>query len=100
MKYKITDVRIGKRAQKQFEKQRQNIEDHYGIRVANKYIDDFDTAKEQIKKTPKRWVESEAMPGARRALFSKYGAFLYRVYTKFIRIVAIYDTRQNKYPKR
>ena len=100
MKYKIKDVRIGKRAQKQFVKQRQNIENRYGNKVANRYVDDFDKAKEQIKKTPEHWIESETTTGARRALFGKYGAFLYRVYTKFIRIVAVYDTRQNKYPKK
>ena len=49
MKYKITDVRIGKRAQKQFDKNRQNIEERYGSKVADKYVDDFIGAKEQIK---------------------------------------------------
>lgn len=39
--------------------------------------------------------ESNTKKGARRALFGNYGAFLYRVYSKFIRIVTIFDTRTN-----
>lgn len=95
MKDKIQDVRIGARAQKQFEKLRQNTEDFSGINAANQFVTDFEKTKNQLKKTPDMFEESNIKKGARRALFGKYNAFLYRVYAKFIRIVTVFDTRTN-----
>jgi plasmid stabilization system protein ParE len=96
VKDKIQDIRIGVRAQKQFEKLRQNTEDYSSINAANQLVDDFEKTKNQLKKTPDMFEESSTKKGARRALFGNYGAFLYRVYSKFIRIVAIFDTRTDQ----
>ena len=93
MKEKIQDVRIGVKAQKQFEQLRQNTEDFSGVNAANQFLVDFEKTKNQLKKTPDMFEESSIKKGARRALFGKYSAFLYRVYSNFIRIVAVFDTR-------
>jgi plasmid stabilization system protein ParE len=95
VKEKIQDIRIGVRAQKQFEQLRQNTEDFSGVNAANQFVDDFEKTKNQLKKTPDMFEESSMKKGARRALFGNYSAFLYRVYSKFIRIVAVFDTRTN-----
>jgi plasmid stabilization system protein ParE len=95
MKNKIQAIRIGKKAQQQFESIRQNIENYSGTKAANQFVNDFDKTITQLKKTPEMFEESNIKKGARRALFGKYGAFLYRVYTKVIRIVVVFDTRTN-----
>lgn len=95
MKNKISDIRLGKKAQHQFEENYQLLKKKRGNKAAQCYVEDFEQTLHQIKKTPYCWEESRTRKGARRALFGKYGAFLYRVYSKFIRVVSIYDTRQN-----
>ncbi|MFK7799933.1 MAG: type II toxin-antitoxin system RelE/ParE family toxin, partial [Aureispira sp.] len=87
------EVRIGLRAQTQFEKLRKNTEERQGSKAAGQFVDDFEKTKNQLKRTPDMFEESTIKKGARRALFGKYGAFLYRVYNKFIRIVVVFDTR-------
>lgn len=93
MKDKIKDIRIGLRAQKQFEKLRKNTEERQGSKAADQFVNDFEQTTNQLKRTPDMFEESTVKKGARRALFGKYGAFLYHVYTKFIRIVVVFDTR-------
>jgi plasmid stabilization system protein ParE len=95
VKNKINDVRIGVRAQSQFEKIRQNIEEHNGINAANQFIDDFDKTQKQLKKTPHMFEESKVKEGARCGKIDTHRSFLYRVYATFIRIVALFDTRTN-----
>jgi hypothetical protein len=50
VKEKIQDVRIGARAQKQFEQLRQNTEDFSGVNAANQFLADFEKTKNQLKK--------------------------------------------------
>lgn len=98
MKNKIQNVKIGVKAQQQFEKLRQEVEDFSGSNSADKFVNEFDKVKNQLKKTPEMFEESRVKPGARRALFfNNSKAFLYKVYTNLIRIVAVFDTRTNKY---
>lgn len=98
MKDKIKTVKINKRALNQLEKLKQNTKQHRGEKAMLELVDDFEHTVRQLKKTPKMFEESKSMKGARRALFGKYGAFLYRVYAKLIRVVVIFDTRtDNKY---
>jgi plasmid stabilization system protein ParE len=98
VKNKINDVRIGVRAQQQFEKIRKNIEEHNSPKTANRFVTDFVKVKDQLKKTPEIFEESRVKKGARCGKIDKHRSFLYRVYATFIRIVAIFDTRtKNNY---
>lgn len=98
MKNKINDVRIGVRAQQQFDKIVKNIEEHNSSKAATKFVDDFDKVQNQLKKTPDMFEESRVKQGARCGKIDKHRSFLYRVYDTFIRIVALFDTRtKNNY---
>ena len=93
-KYKINRVEITPRAQQRFDEMHQNIEEHYSPRVADKFVSDFNNKVTQLKHNPEIYKYSDEKKDTRRALFSKYGAFLYKIIsTTTLRITTFFDTR-------
>lgn len=96
-KQKITKVSVTKQAQKEFDSMADFIKGYQkSPTTVQKFKDNFKVKLEHIKEYPYSCPESLEKPGARRALFDKFGAFLYNVYQKSIRIVTFYDTRTKR----
>lgn len=96
-KYKINKVNVTKQAQKEFDAIAEFIEGYQkSPTTVQKFKNNFKDKLEQIKQHPLSCPESKEKPGARRAFFDKFGAFLYHVYQKSIRIVTFYDTRTKR----
>ncbi len=97
MKDRIKKVKVAPKAQTEFNDLVANIEQYQSKKVAKKFTKDFEQTLNQLKKTPKLFPLSTKKKGARRALFSQYGAFLYRIVKKTtLRIITFYDTRMNR----
>lgn len=97
MKDKIKKVEITQKAQNEYDKLIKNIEEHSSIEAANHFDDNFYEVLSKLKKTPLIFEASEKKKDARRALFDKYGAFLYKVIKDTtLRIITFYDTRMNR----
>jgi len=90
---RINKVDFTKRANKNLEDLVDNIKTHKSDKVAKDFTDDFERVVGLIQEQPDMFEISEKIEGTRRGLFHKYGAFLYRVFKKSIRIVTLFDTR-------
>lgn len=97
MKDRIKKIKVAPKAQIEFDDLVDNIKQHQSEKVAEKFTEDFEQTLNQLKKTPELFPVSKTKKGARRALFSQYGAFLYRIVKKTtLRIITFYDTRMNR----
>jgi plasmid stabilization system protein ParE len=97
VKDKIKKIEITQRAQADYDKLIKNIEEYSSPEAANRFDDNFYETLSKLKKTPLMFEASEKKKGARRALFDKYGAFLYKVIKDTtLRVIAFYDTRMNR----
>ena len=90
---KINKVNFTKRADRDLDKLVVNIKKHQSPKVAKDFTDDLNRVIELVQEQPEMFEASEKISGTRRGLFHKYGAFLYRVFKKSIRIVTLFDTR-------
>jgi len=96
-KNKITRVEIAQRAQDRYDEMVDNIEKHASSRAADKFTDDFEDVVEKLKKNPEIFEYSDERKDTRRALFSKYGAFLYKVIKgTTMLITTFFDTRMKR----
>ncbi len=96
-KYKINRVEITQRAQDRFDKMHENIQKYYSPKVANQFVNDFHDKVDQLKQNPAIYQFSDENKDTRRALFSKYGAFLYKIVQKTtLLITTFFDTRMKK----
>lgn len=97
MKDKIKNVEIVEKAQKEFDDLVDNIKEHQSSETAQKFTTDFEDTINKLKKTPEMFPTSKTRKGARRALFSKYGVFLYTIIKKTtLRVITFYDSRMNR----
>ena len=90
---KINRVDFTKRAADDLDKMVNNIKQRQSDKVAQEFTDDFDRVIDLVQQQPEMFQTSSKIKGTRRGLFHKYGAFLYRVFKKSIRIVTFFDTR-------
>ena len=90
---KINKVDFTKRATRDLDSLVENIKTHKSPKVAKDFTDDFERVVGLIQEQPDMFEVSEKIKGTRRGLFHKYGAFLYRVFKKSIRVVTFFDTR-------
>ena len=96
-KNKINRIEIAQRAQDRYYEMLNNIEKHSSPRVAEKFTDDFEDVVEKLKKNPEIFEYSNTRKDTRRALFSKYGAFLYKIIKgTTILITTFFDTRMKR----
>lgn len=93
-KNKINTVNVTQEGQRTFDKMIKFIqENQQNPQAEQRFRDNFKKKVEQIKEQPNSCPTSTKREGTRRALFDKFGAFLYRVYKNSIRIVTFFDTR-------
>lgn len=90
---KINKVNFTKRAVRDLDNLVDNIKEHQSDKVAKGFTDDLSRVIGLIQEQPEMFEASNKIKGTRRGLFHKYGAFLYRVFKKSIRIVTLFDTR-------
>ncbi|MCP4438003.1 MAG: type II toxin-antitoxin system RelE/ParE family toxin [Aureispira sp.] len=90
---KINKVEFTKRAANDLDKLVDNIKTRQSDKVAKDFTEDFDRVIDLIQDQPDMFEASPKIKGTRRGLFHKYGAFLYRVFKKSIRVVTFFDTR-------
>lgn len=95
MKKKITSVNFTKRANQDFDKMYEELNQH-SPKAAGDFIKDFDKVINLVQQQPDMFEESQKIKGVRRGLFYKQRAFLYRVFKKSIRIVSFYHQKQDK----
>lgn len=96
-KNKIDVVNVTKEAHREFAKMVKFIEENQQSPASSKrFIDNFSKRLEVIKQQPNSCPPSSMRPGTRLAFFDKFGAFLYRVFEKSIRIVTFFDTRSKQ----
>jgi len=97
VKDKIKNVEIVEKAQKEFDDLADNIKERYSPQIAQKFTADFEETINKLKKTPEMFPTSKTRKGARRALFSKYGVFLYKIIRKTtLRVITFYDSRMDR----
>jgi plasmid stabilization system protein ParE len=92
----VRRVDFTKKAQQRFQELHDNISEHQSPKAAKKFVEDFNHTIGLVQKNPEMFAKSTHNPHLRRGLFSKYGAFFYRVFKEAIRIVTFYDTRMDK----
>lgn len=93
---KINKVNFTKRATKDLDNLVDNIKEYQSDKVAKDFTDDLSRVIGLVQEHPKLFESSTKIKGTRRGLFHKYGAFLYRIFEKSIRIVTLYDTRSKQ----
>ena len=89
-------VDFTKKANQRFQEMHENISEHQSPKAAKKFAEEFKHVIQLVQQNPEMFEASKERPTLRRGLFSKYGAFFYRVFKKAIRVVTFYDTRTDK----
>lgn len=93
-KTKINRVEVAQRAQERYDEMVEDLEKRYSPHVAQNFTDDFEEVVNKLKKNPAIFQYSNQRKDTRRALFSKYGAFLYKVIKgTTLLITTFFDTR-------
>lgn len=96
-KNKIKRIIVAQRAQQRYDEMVEELEERYPPHVAQKFTDDFEDVVNKLKKNPAIFQYSNERKNTRRALFSKYGAFLYKILQETtLLITTFFDTREKR----
>lgn len=89
------EVILSKRSKKQLESLLEYLEVKFSTLVQQKFITKFDNVILIIQKNPDTFRKSEVNEKIRKCVLSKQTTIYYRFNTTQIRILALFDTRQN-----
>ena len=88
-------VTFTKKAEEQLDEVQQHLRDQFSNETADKFLTDFKDRLEHVKKHPRMFKASPKSNNIRIGYINKFASFLYRVYSKTIRVLLIKQSRKN-----
>jgi len=88
-------VIISKTAEKKLSSLFEYLLENWSAKVKSNFIKKLDHNIDLIRSEPETFPESQKDPGLRKCVITKQTTLYYRFDTKQIKIVTIFDTRQN-----
>ena len=89
------NVIISKLAERKLEQLFEYLTQKWSIKVKNDFIKKLDKSISLIKEQPESFPSSEKSKGLRKCVITKQTTLFYRFNKEKIKIVTLFDTRQN-----
>lgn len=91
----IKKVTFTKKAEEQLDNIHSHLTEEYSKDRADKFLVDFKDRLELVKQNPKMFKASSKSDNIRKGHFNKITSFLYRIYSKTVRVLLIKDNRMD-----